>query len=409
MTVRDRLRVVQEKNQIKVNVLPTRHQSADLLDLAKGRVTWVQTKMYEFWNPDHVVPAATSNATASAKNRPVKNDVVMDLRWWGWNIAFAILPAALIGFYCEFRGQYLMHDYYEGLEQQQAARILGDEYVREHASELTAPPPENFVVRLYRVAQEVTSLLVGNRDDDDDNNNVIITDHGAAGRPQEMVDTVESTPVVPADSTVHASVEQLRRISTASDAKAEPISAQRSDTSQDELVRRVEHLESLLLKQEHERQRQINYQLERLQQSGTRNRMEDDLMQKWKHKVATATSQHQPQPAVVAAPPTPATPSASSKDADDTSANEMNRVNQVLKEAALAALNQVRPLLGMTEASSTISENVSVENKRQVSTADASASTLMKPAVDASTASNTDMQGTLNGTDIGKKKWWKPW
>ena len=100
-----------------------------MLSVAAQRLTWLQTRVYQHWNPDYQ-PATTATAiaaggtntdgtaTTTTTTPPVttttvrrRTQVVMDRRWWFWNIAFALLPAAVITLYCELRVRPAMEAY----------------------------------------------------------------------------------------------------------------------------------------------------------------------------------------------------------------------------------------------------------------------------------------------------------
>lgn len=360
ITTKDRLRTVIDKNKIKASLLPTRDQASDVLDLAQSRVTWVRDKVYEFWGAStgDAKGDSSSSAAAAVSNRPVKKDINMDTRWWIWNILFAVVPALIIGTYCEFRGQKLMHEYYTGLEMEQMKRILGEDAVLD---EWVVPPPENFVVRIARFGREVTAMLLRSMSGED------------ASKPQDRVDNnTEQLAIKQQPTRTPATggkiADDMAVVPTRQDAPGPASSAAdstgtRSNSYKDDLILRIEHLETLLLKQERERQRQIKYQLERLQQSGTQNRMEDDLIQKWKHKPGTPVSGQDAQQSAAAAPPThhhareqqqQQQPLPRTRKGDDEVDNEtlgwssLLKVKKVAEATLRQAADQIMPLLGET-------------------------------------------------------------
>lgn len=422
-TTREKMRTLVETNQLQQNVLPTRNQADDLVDLARSRVSWVQSKMYEFWNPDHVPASATAEssssagtaAVAAAAQRPAKNDVIMDARWWVWNVSYALFPAFVIALYCEFRGQYLMHDYYEGLEQNQMQRIMGDDFVAQHADELAVPPPQNFVVRLGRVIQEVTDLVmgVGGGGEQVAEGVAPVSRQSLGVGPTPVPTAPVATPVEP------KSASAVNMTVAAGESNSTSITSNTStDIAKDDLVGRIEHLEGLLLKQTRERKQQVDYQLERLQQSGTRNRMEDDLMEKWKHKMAEAPPVSTPERPMERQPPKVSSQeSARSAETGEEAATAWSvwKVNEVLKEAVVSTLHQTRSLLG--------DKSTSVDSVDD--TEEASAVPATTQALDSSPESplevTTGEQEHVSGLELEtvdkvysgdkkkKKPWWRPW
>lgn len=117
MTTRDRLRLVIERNQLPNRSQDPRQTVNKLMSVAAQRLTWLQTKLYQHWNPDYQPATAGGNDTQpgspSVPLRFRKREfVVMDARWWFWNTLFALFPAAVIAAYCEFRVRPVMEDFY---------------------------------------------------------------------------------------------------------------------------------------------------------------------------------------------------------------------------------------------------------------------------------------------------------
>lgn len=113
-TIRDRMRVLVEKNELTTGF--SLKKASHLLDLAQSRISYFRDKIYQNWNPDYL----------QQHSRPNKLDVVMDARWWIWNVAFALLPAILIAVYCEFRGKPLVEEYRKQQMEKQKNRMLGE-------------------------------------------------------------------------------------------------------------------------------------------------------------------------------------------------------------------------------------------------------------------------------------------
>jgi hypothetical protein len=354
ITTKDRLRTVIDQSKVKASLLPTRDQASDVLNLAQSRVTWVRDKVYEFWGAstgDANGGSSSAAAASAVPNRPIKKDINMDVRWWLWNILFALVPALAIGIYCEFRGQKLMHEYYTSLETEQMRRILGEDAVLD---EWVVLPPENFVVRIVRFGREITAMLLSSMRGDDtskpqhrvnDNTEQLAIEQPTTRTPTTDKKTADDSVVVPTrqDAPIPAP--------TSSAAESAP-------SYKDDLVVRIEHLEALLLKQERERQRQIKYQLERLQQSGTQNRMEDDLIQKWKQKPGTPVSEQDAQQSAVTArkevQEQQPLPTGSTDAGDDDMDNEafgwssLSKVKEVAEATLRKAADHIMPLLRET-------------------------------------------------------------
>ena len=128
-TTRDRLRQVVERNQRPVRLGDT--PSVDQLTTrAAERLTWLRTKLYQHWNPDYrpsdAVPQLDeSGALKVVPRRKQPRGVVMNGRWWFWNICFALLPAALLAIYCEFRVKPIMIAHY-AREKQRTRKKYGE-------------------------------------------------------------------------------------------------------------------------------------------------------------------------------------------------------------------------------------------------------------------------------------------
>lgn len=434
ITTKDRLRTVIDKNKVKVSLLPTRDHASDVLNLAQSRVTWVRDKVYEFWGAstgDAQGGSSSAAAVAAVPNRPVKKDINMDVRWWLWNILFALVPALAIGIYCEFRGQKLMHEYYTGLETEQMRRILGEDAVLD---EWVVPPPENFVVRIVRFGREITALLLSSMSGED----ASIPQHRVENNMEQLA-IEQPTTCTPTNSRKTADGSVV--VPTRQDAPAPASSGADSTLSnKDDLVLRIEHLERLLLKQERERQRQMKYQLERLQQSGTQNRMEDDLIQKWKHKPGTPVSEQDAQQSAVAAvareqnqhqqpSPTGAT-DAGDDEVDDKAFgwSSLSKVKKVAEATLRQAADQIMPLLG--ESGKNVEQDTQEPTKDPA--ADEASSTFLnvhpnESSIRGQTDDDTSVSGHVHvvpqdvevrpgssdtdesGTNRNRNKWWQLW
>jgi len=275
-TTKDRLRRLVETNQ--TTKVSSTKQVNKLLELAQGRLGYLQSKLYKYWNPDYL----------KEQQRPVKKGPIMDFRWWVWNVLFALVPAMMIGIYCEFRGQHLMHETIQQQELEQMKRIMGEEYVQEHLQELTIPPPQNFVVRAWNVLHQVITLIKGHlvvvgeqqqqQDHIDDNNEVV----SEKTRQQES-----ETPQSRTTAKIHTTTAITTKESSSSEAKTSITSS--NDPSLQALLDRIQQLEQKVNQQERDRQRMLDNQRNRIQHSGIQNRMEDSMVETWKERVVEST------------------------------------------------------------------------------------------------------------------------
>ena len=92
-TTRDR--IVQFQTQNKASRRKDQWNTKKLMSLAQGRMSYLRDQLYAYWNPDY-------KKTGEKLSAPPRTELVMDERWWFWNIAFALLPSALIALYCQF-------------------------------------------------------------------------------------------------------------------------------------------------------------------------------------------------------------------------------------------------------------------------------------------------------------------
>ena len=115
-TTRDRMRVLLEKNELSPAEF-SHKKASHLLELAQSRLSFFRNKIYQNWNPEYL-------QQQQQDKRPNKLDVVMDARWWTWNIAFALLPAVLIATFCELRGKPLVEKYRKQQRERQEKQLL---------------------------------------------------------------------------------------------------------------------------------------------------------------------------------------------------------------------------------------------------------------------------------------------
>jgi hypothetical protein len=118
----------------------------DILDRASHRIQFMKNKLFQFWNPDYgkdvlynrtggvVGVGAKSNNrnTSSLLARPKKPGLLMDDRWWFWNIVFAMVPAIVISLYCELRAKPIMMEYEKIQQKKEMLSLMGPEFVVEY-------------------------------------------------------------------------------------------------------------------------------------------------------------------------------------------------------------------------------------------------------------------------------------
>ena len=132
LTIREQQRMLVETN-IRRKRSDVLQQSEDLVNVATGRLDWLRHSLYSYWNPDYATQQNTgdnSNA-AGAIRVHTKYKLIMDRRWWIWNIAFALLPAVCIGLYCEFRAKPRMLEFHRLQQVAQQRSTHGEEWYQE--------------------------------------------------------------------------------------------------------------------------------------------------------------------------------------------------------------------------------------------------------------------------------------
>jgi hypothetical protein len=145
----------------KRSASPSSDTLKELTAVAKSRWQWVANRVVSVWKEATDGKDVANTPQNSSNRRPEKYEVIMDERWWFWNILLASLPATLIFVYCEFRGQYLAQDYFRQEELRQMRRILGD-HITEH--DLPPPPPPPWSARVYRAAGDAYRWLSASYD-----------------------------------------------------------------------------------------------------------------------------------------------------------------------------------------------------------------------------------------------------
>ena len=149
-TTKDRrLRLVRD-NLLDRHAVMSKHNLNEMYSVAQNRLSFVKDKLYTHWNPDY----SPSDA------RPMKHDLVMDGRWWFWNVLWAMVPALVIAFVCEvgFRGT--VEEYRQNMEISMARKKYGDQYVEAHMDEFLVKPAPGFLERLDTAGQDLWSYVV---------------------------------------------------------------------------------------------------------------------------------------------------------------------------------------------------------------------------------------------------------
>ena len=216
----------------------------------------------------------------------------MDRKWWTVNIFLALSPAVMIALVCEYqRGP--MEEYFKGVRDKERKRIMGEFEVDEEEAEaalmelgipLEEESKKSFSDRVADSASILYTSVMGmiNGDDEDADKNGD-RDEGGVGQQAELLAADGDAKDVSQSQTtndINADIDQEARIG----AKG-PV----GEVSMEELLRRIEALERQVQQktaaEEKERRRrahQMKYRLERADQSGVQNRMEDGWIDEWK-------------------------------------------------------------------------------------------------------------------------------
>jgi hypothetical protein len=276
-----------------------------LLLTAQGRLSWLRDKVYTHWNPDYSSSSSSSSSTSATKNSTLslsmqqqqqqrmlaKNTIQMDVRWWIWNTLFALAPAILIGLYCEFRGKYIVYEFHQQKELENMKRLLGEDYVNEHAQELRLPPPENLVSRMKRLlrdCQEGISVLYGRM-------GAPVAAEEKVQAPLQALSTPENGKQKSLQAPSKPELDPKLHPSGNSSPKGNASVPLDSEATIQTLLGRIQKLEQTIENQQSQspqqqahntnREPQMVYEKERMNQSDIQNRVEDDLVRKWKQRV----------------------------------------------------------------------------------------------------------------------------
>jgi len=314
-TLRDRMRLLSDQNLVEGKL--TSRTADRLLAVAQGRLEYLRDRLFGNWNPDYKSSsAAGGGAGRQLLRRPLQHakGPIMDGRWWLWNVLWALTPAVVIGLYCEFRGQHLMHEYHVRQELAQAERIMGREFVERHRDALATPPPEPFWIRAWQALAEVVRILpldaLLRGSDGGDGGELRPADRPSAGEERAPISTrTTGAPDAPATAR-----DNRAAAVTAGGAKMTPPSSSSisasplSEAERESLEARIRKLEAALLSQQQQKEGPLEeeggrhpwglggdpappamllrYRIEReTQQSGIQNRMEDAQIDRWKDRI----------------------------------------------------------------------------------------------------------------------------
>ena len=220
----------------------------------------------------------------------------MDRKWWMVNIALSLSPAVMIALYCEYqRGP--MEEYFQGVREKERKRIMGEFEVDEDEAdaalvELGIPLEEeskkSFSDRVADSASILYTSVVAMINGDDENaGSGSDDDEGAMSQQTEssLAAADDDAEEVPQTQMVdeNAEIDQEARTGI-----KVPV-GEASEASIEELLRRIEALERQVQQktaaEEREKRRrahQLKYRLERADQSGVQNRLEDGWIDEWK-------------------------------------------------------------------------------------------------------------------------------
>ena len=274
---------------VETNLLPQKQSSfsldelSRLYDVASSRISWARDSVFQFWG-------ATSDSTANNKvvsdntiplqqQRPTPTSPVMDSEWWFWNIAFALLPAFMIGTYCEFIGQHDMHEFQRRQEIEELKRALGDDFVLppDLVEEI---PTESLVQRLRRIAREVELFFSGpaSKDSEGESEGHSVEERKKVEVPQRVGTQVP----VPAAQVVDGE-----------DSSTETKPTTSSDSTEQSLLDRIVKLEAIVQKQQERRFNDVMLELDRIRQSGIRNRADEEVRDAYAHRLDQSNEEKQ--------------------------------------------------------------------------------------------------------------------
>ena len=283
-TTRDQMRRLVETNQMTAR--SNNFNPQGLLLVAQSRLDFVRNRLYQYWNPDLPPPPNRVGTTTTAAIPPTslrhKQGPIMDGYWWMVNIGFALLPAVIIGVYCEVWGQYDMYEYHLQQEVQQWQKLHPNDIDTPIESLIAAgvlpAPPQHFGIRAQKFAWELYRLLT-----------MLFSDKEEREEPPQDGEEVKKHPK-----------HQHQRGLNNTEASTGPPLGRTGDSQTEEspplqeIWRRLERLE-----QQQNRLGAGSFkpgtnqeQLQRtVHQSGIQNRMEEARTEQWRHKLSDYTGE----------------------------------------------------------------------------------------------------------------------
>jgi hypothetical protein len=317
LTTKERIRLLMETNRVITtrngNNLP--RVGNKLLKVAQSRVSWLRNQLYTYWNPSYqpgdgsAFDTSIGDSRVPSTVRQFKQGAVMDGRWWVWNVVWAVTPALLIAGYCETRGKAAMRDFHRSQELVELKKVL--QYNAEDnsngtldeesfaamataildAREAAEREPSAYETLLRWLSEMQTALNILWPND------ALVRDADVNKPPNEN----GGADVAPTASTPSVSPGQAGR-----QAPQLPLPRDKSEPepSVQNLLLRIQQLEATIQDNQAPLNtppaapvttnteisaRQLEHSLQRVKQSGVRNRVEDELLQKWKPYLDSAS------------------------------------------------------------------------------------------------------------------------
>ena len=109
-------------------------KSEDLVNVATGRLNWLRHSLYSYWNPDYAAQTkgADSNAdTAGAIRFHTKYKLIMDKRWWIWNMPSHCYPPCALGCMVDSEAKPRMLEFHRLQHVAQQRSTHGEEWYQE--------------------------------------------------------------------------------------------------------------------------------------------------------------------------------------------------------------------------------------------------------------------------------------
>jgi hypothetical protein len=319
-------------------------RGGELLDVAESRINWLRSKVFSVWNSSYGESTATADGVAAAASTSnnagaaaatttpsantvvlqerIKNfrqyEVVMDFRWWVWNLAFAVMPAVVIFLYCELYGKHAMYAYHQKVELAQMKRAMGEEWCDKYAAQILQVQKErdhtDWSDRLARLVRE-WSALTWHQLRDGLAGAMGVGGFGATPPPTLYDGSTGTTGGLPSDpprasiDTATAPREDQQQRPDNAVVITEPPLELTGDKTIDALIRKVQLLEAKVLEQQQPQQLEtttsegttaaagawtVDDRIRRVQQSGIGNRVEDAAVAKWEKILADKGNRARP-------------------------------------------------------------------------------------------------------------------